>query len=351
MVTILGQDKNKTILRKAIEDNLPVLLIGETGVGKTTLVSELAGESKTDLIRVNLTGQTSTDEFVGKWLIKDKATYWQDGILIQAMKKGSWIVLDEINSALPEILFKLHALLDDDRKILIEEKDGEVVRPHKDFRFFATMNPMEEYAGTKELNKAFLSRFPVVLEFKYPEALIEVKILTERTGLDENSAKLMVGVAQDLRQKKSEEKLYYTCSTRDLISWAFLHKTGLSMEDSFNVSILNKALGDKEEIARTYSTYIYPIDVMAKKVKVNTALELINALNKKFLDLEKEKESIKKQIKELDDRKDALVKEIIKSTVSKKLIADSEKNSRAKVKEDTKVEEVEAVLVEEGGNS
>ena len=180
-------DNVKLSLGTAIDKNYPILLVGETGVGKTSFVRDIALERGKRLIRLNLTGQTGVDEILGKYLVrstvdsrgnKTPEMYWVDGLLVTAMKEGHWIVFDEINMCAAEILSVLHSLLDDDRSIVLKEKDGSLLKPHPAFRFFATMNPEEEYAGTKELNKAFLSRFPIVLDVKYSEN--EVDIINDR---------------------------------------------------------------------------------------------------------------------------------------------------------------------------
>ena len=92
----------------AVVRNLPVLLIGETGVGKTLAVRYLASQTNNGLRRVNLNGATTVDEFLGKLLINERGTYWVNGVLVDAMLAGDWILLDEINACLPEIAFSLH---------------------------------------------------------------------------------------------------------------------------------------------------------------------------------------------------------------------------------------------------
>ena len=92
-------------LAVGVRDNLPILLIGESGTGKTSAIRYLANQTGNGLRRVNLNGGTTADELVGRLLINDKGTYWVDGVLTEAMRKGEWIVLDEINAALPEVLF------------------------------------------------------------------------------------------------------------------------------------------------------------------------------------------------------------------------------------------------------
>ena len=104
---LIGLEKEKLTLELAAKANFPTLLIGETGIGKTYVLQHLAREYKQKITRVSLNGEIGINELLGKWLAKDGSTYWQDGVLIDCMKKGHWIIMDEINAALPEVLFCL----------------------------------------------------------------------------------------------------------------------------------------------------------------------------------------------------------------------------------------------------
>lgn len=230
-------------LNISIAQNLPALLIGETGTGKTATIRAMADQVGAELIRVNLSGSTGVDELLGKWLANEKGLYWQDGEIIRAMRTGAWLVLDEINACLPEVLFVLHSLLDDERAIYLKEKDGEKVTPHENCRFFATMNPPEDYAGTKELNKALLSRFPLVLFIDYSEK--EKDIIKEQAGTNNETAKKLVKIGQELRRAKENGIINLTCSTRDLINAGRLTLAGLSIKDASILAITNKANQDE----------------------------------------------------------------------------------------------------------
>lgn len=314
---ILGQEENKKSLSIAIEQGLPTLLVGETGTGKTTLVREYAEQHGAELLRISCSGQTSTDEILGKWLIRGKETYWQDGAIPQAMRNGWWVVVDEVNSALPEVLFSLHSLLDDDKKITLIEKDGEVVRPHENFRFFATMNPTEDYAGTKELNKAFLSRFAIVLQVEYPEAKTEVEVL-KNAGVSASVAKLMVGVANKLREAKDKEKIFYTCSTRDLLYWARL-SANLGLDRAFEVGIMNKADSDRGEIHNIYAQAVNPIVGVEKKYGVNTLDELERHLNEKIKEQEQRFNDAERKIKELEEKKNDIIQSFLRAKIGESI--------------------------------
>lgn len=261
---IVGQKKVYELLTLAADHDMPALIVADTGMGKTSIVQDIANCRNQKWTRFNLTGDTTVDEFVGKYTLSGGATVWEDGILLQAMKQGHWLICDEINVALPEILFVLHSLLDDDKFVVVASHSGEVVRPHKDFRFFATMNPVEEYAGTKELNKAFKSRFNIVLEMQYPPKKEEIEIVAQHTGLDNLSIAKMVDVATIIRRAKKAEKLFYTCSTRDLIHWAKVTKLTADMEVGFTVSVLHKGSSDREELIKIYDS------IMSRYIGLNS---------------------------------------------------------------------------------
>jgi len=65
---------------------------------------------------------------------------FRDGLLVRALRRGDWIVLDELNLAPTDVLEALNRLLDDNRELVIPETE-EVVRPHQNFMLFATQNP------------------------------------------------------------------------------------------------------------------------------------------------------------------------------------------------------------------
>lgn len=235
------------LVLKGAEKNMPVLLTGPTGCGKTATVKWLAAKTKNNYRRIQLNGSTSVDSFVGRWLLKQDGTYWVDGILTDAVRHGHWLLLDELNAALPEILFVLHELMDSGR-LTLDEKDGEVIEAHPNFRLFAAINPWEDYAGTKELNRALVDRFQIVLDVDYPDIEHEIKILEAHTGLkDEKTSdgfdsviRRMVSVAAILRKQNKDQQLVFNCSTRQLINWAKLIED-YGVIQSAEIALENKA--------------------------------------------------------------------------------------------------------------
>jgi len=164
------------LLAKAWEHRQNVLIKGPTGTGKTHAVRHVCFINRLPYMRVGLNGATTPEQLIGQWVPFENGFRWQDGVLTSFIRNGGVFVCDEINAAPPEILFVLHSILDDERRIVLTQKDGEVVIAHKDFWFVATMN--EGYAGTKPMNVALLDRFQVVLAFGYDDK-VEKKLIKD----------------------------------------------------------------------------------------------------------------------------------------------------------------------------
>ena len=105
-----------------VANNIPVLLEWPKWTWKTTAISYIAQETNNPLVYMQLTWATGLDSFVWKWLINEKWTYWVNWVLAEAMLKGYWLVLDELNMALPEIAAVLHSVMDDRRILVLEGK-------------------------------------------------------------------------------------------------------------------------------------------------------------------------------------------------------------------------------------
>ncbi|KAL7067013.1 hypothetical protein ACR3K2_25750 [Cryptosporidium serpentis] len=93
---------------------------------------------------------------------------WQDGPVIEAMKSGSYLLLDEINLCDDSVIERLNSLLENgkNRSITITEKSDSTngldssmfIKANPNFRIFATMNPGGDY-GKRELSPALRNRF------------------------------------------------------------------------------------------------------------------------------------------------------------------------------------------------
>jgi len=142
--------KNLTnIARILLARKYPILLQGPTSSGKTSMVEYLAKRTGHKFVRINNHEHTDIQEYLGTYVSDSQGKLvFQEGILVEAVRRGYWVVLDELNLAPSEVLEALNRLLDDNRELLIPETQ-EVVKPHPHFMLFATQNPPGLYGGRK----------------------------------------------------------------------------------------------------------------------------------------------------------------------------------------------------------
>ena len=158
----------------------PVFITGLSGNGKTHSVEQACAALKRDLVRVNVTIETDEDDLIGGFRLVNGETVWHDGPVVDAMKRGALLLLDEIDLASNKIMC-LQPVLEGNGIFL--KKIGQFVEPKDGFNIIATANTKGKgsddgrFIGTNILNEAFLERFPVTFEQEYPAAKIEQKIL------------------------------------------------------------------------------------------------------------------------------------------------------------------------------
>ncbi len=205
----------------------PILLIGHTGTGKTSLAEQVAARIGQPTIRANMNGQTSISDFVGFWGVKGAETYWVDGVLPFAMQKGLWLIVDELDCADAPILTVLNAVLERNGKLVLKEKGHEVITPHKNFRIIATANAagrMAEYRslyqGTNIMNEAFMDRFKCYVIDYMPDALEKKVLKAAYPALSEMLCHKLVELANNVRKAFLQETVQCTFSTRRLLDWA-----------------------------------------------------------------------------------------------------------------------------------
>uniref|UniRef100_A0A1A9V9X2 Midasin n=1 Tax=Glossina austeni TaxID=7395 RepID=A0A1A9V9X2_GLOAU len=195
----------------------PVLLQGPTSAGKTSLIEYIAKRSGNYCLRINNHEHTDLQEYIGTYTadMTGKLTF-KEGVLVQAMRHGYWIILDELNLASTEILEALNRVLDDNRELFIPETQT-IVKAHSNFMLFATQNPPGLYGGRKALSRAFKNRFIELHFSEIPRTELEV-ILEKRCLIPASYARKMVACMADLQKnRKTTSKNIFTL--RDLFRW------------------------------------------------------------------------------------------------------------------------------------
>jgi nitric oxide reductase NorQ protein len=143
-----------TVLKK------PVLLKGPSGSGKTKLAQSISNFFQQPMQSINCSVDLDAESLLGFKTIISKSgetvIEFIEGPVVQAMKKGHILYIDEINMARPETLPILHSVLDH-RRMLTNPFTGEVIYAHEDFTVISAIN--EGYVGTSPMNEALKNRF------------------------------------------------------------------------------------------------------------------------------------------------------------------------------------------------
>lgn len=172
-------------LYKGLEDG-HVYLYGETGLGKTDGVYQLAARIQQPVREVNATGETSPEDFVGYLSAKDGSVYFREGVLLDCMKNGYWLLIDEIDYTSPKILSILNNVMQFGFVYVPELQER--VYADKKFRIIGTANTNGTgdesgfYAGTNTMNRALLDRFDTAIEIEFPTEERLREIIRSRIG-------------------------------------------------------------------------------------------------------------------------------------------------------------------------
>ena len=179
---------NFSDIKKIIQSRLfyPAFITGLSGNGKTFSIEQSCAQLKREMIRVNITIETDSDDLIGGFRLVNGETVFHKGPVVEAMERGAILLLDEIDLASNKILC-LQSILEG--KGVFLKKIGRWVKPSAGFNVIATANTKGKgsddgrFIGTNVLNEAFLERFPVTFEQSYPAPATEQKIL-EGIALD-----------------------------------------------------------------------------------------------------------------------------------------------------------------------
>ena len=212
----------KTILQSKIF--YPVFITGLSGNGKTCMIHEVCAKLKRDLVRVNITIETDEDDLLGGFRLINGETVWNDGPIINAMRRGSIALIDEIDLASHKIMCLQPVL---EGKPIYLKKINEVVYPADGFNVVATANTKGKgsddgrFIGTNILNEAFLDRFSATFFQEYPSIKMEAKILNKYFALyelkEEDFVDKLTKWADVIRRSFKEGAVDEIVTTRRLI--------------------------------------------------------------------------------------------------------------------------------------
>ena len=233
------------LFRACHEQQLPVMLKGPTGCGKTRFVEHMAHLLGRPLITVACHDDLSASDLTGRFLIQGNDTVWADGPLTTAVRTGAICYLDEVVEARQDTVVVIHPLTDD-RRILPIEKTGELLEAARGFQLVISYNPGYQHA-IKDLKPSTRQRF-VTLDFDFPSPANETEIVAREGGVKKATAQSLVELARRVRRLK-EQGLAEGPGTRLLISAAQLIAGGIPAAQACQSALIGPLTDDPDLLA------------------------------------------------------------------------------------------------------
>jgi midasin (ATPase involved in ribosome maturation) len=246
----------------------PVFVTGLSGNGKTCMVEQVCAKLKRELFRVNITIETDEDDLLGGFRLIDGNTVWQDGPVVQAMKTGAVLLLDEVDLASSKAMCLQPVL---EGKGVFLKKINQWVTPADGFTIFATANTKGKgdesgvFVGTNVLNEAFLDRFSATFEQEYPSRAQEKKMLTKRLAVhnikDADFVDNLCKWAEIVRKSYYEDAVDEIITTRRLINVCEAYAIFGDKSKSIDLSLARFDSDTKEAFLSLYGKIDADVDV------------------------------------------------------------------------------------------
>jgi cobaltochelatase CobS len=207
-------------------------LFGDPSTGKTSIILQVHARLNMPLLPVPCHASMEEYHLIGRLVPqRDGNLKWVDGPVLMAARHGFSVLLDEYNTLDPATSTMLNMLLEG-YPIMIAET-GEVIRPHANFKVFATENNIDSrlsVAGRNVQDVANDDRW-MVAEVDYLAQEVEKQMIVNRlvklgfgVADSEVRASLCSSVAHKTREafRAGETAIDRPLSTRTVVRWARL---------------------------------------------------------------------------------------------------------------------------------
>lgn len=247
----LSTDNEVEVFERCFKLQIPLLLKGPTGCGKSQFVEFMAIKMNRPLIKVSCHEDTNAADLIGRFLIQNGETVWQDGPVSRAIKTNSLLYLDEFAEAREDVVVALHPLTDHRREIYID-KTNSTLRANSEFMVIASYNPGYQ-KGLKEIKPSTKQRF-VVMAMNYLSMEKEKELLIQLTKVDPKHAQILAQLAYKIRSKE-DLMLKETISTRLLVNAALLIREGMNARRACHVAV-SEVLSDDRQVVQSLNDFI-----------------------------------------------------------------------------------------------
>ena len=262
------------LFEAAYAAQIPILLKGPTGTGKTRFVEYMAWKlshpltvvkrrSKSTptgngriipLVTIACHEDLTASDLVGRYLLDAEGTRWIDGPLTRAVKAGAICYLDEIVEARKDTTVLIHPLADH-RRMLPVDKQGVVLEAKHGFQLVISYNPGYQSA-LKDLKESTRQRF-IAIEFSPPPRELEAGIIEKEAGCTQQQAQSLAKLGEKIRNLQ-EHGLKEGASTRVLIYAGKLMANGISPRRACHVAVV-WGITDESEVQRSIEEVVSSI--------------------------------------------------------------------------------------------
>ncbi len=234
--------------------NRRVMVQGYHGTGKSTHIEQVAARLNWPLVRVNLDSHVSRIDLVGKDAIVlregRQVTEFREGMLPWALQRPIALVFDEYDAGRPDVMFVIQRVLEASGRLTLLDQNR-VIRPHPQFRLFATTNTIGLgdttglYHGTQQINQGQMDRWNVVTTLNYLAHDVEAEIVLSKvpeydTAEGRRTLAAMVRVADMTRNAFMNGDISTVMSPRTVITWAQNATIFGDVASAFRMTFLNK---------------------------------------------------------------------------------------------------------------
>jgi len=221
------------VFKAAYRQGLSILLKGPTGCGKTRFVEAMAHDLGRPLITVACHDDLTTADLVGRFLLSGGDTEWVDGPLTRAVRQGAMCYLDEVVEARQDTTVVLHPVADHRRQLPVDRL-GITLDAAPGFGLVVSYNPGYQ-SVLKDLKDSTRQRM-VAIEFGFPQADTEVKVVAHEAGIQSDQAAALVQFGQAIRRLETAG-LREVASTRVLVAAGRLIAEGLTPRQAARAAI------------------------------------------------------------------------------------------------------------------